>query len=262
MKKISLNGKWKLLGRQPQLLLQEKINFPVIGNEGWMTSDVPGDINYTLLQNKKISDPRYDVQGKDCYWITGQEWWYCLEFSIPDIIGGNADLCLTGIDGNSEIWLNDNYLGEMKNSFRLHRFSVGEYLKLGANILLICFKSIDQLLGGTRLDELHGWYGRMAFIRKPQYTLDIDWVLPIPSLGLAGDVWIEYDNQYSFVDYSIQTFISGRIDLGFEVTRHAKEEGYIIEVKISGHGIEVFESITRNSYKSYLSLQIPDPILW
>lgn len=264
MEKISLNGKWQLIESEQQNDAPYYLNELYSENKEWMTTYVPGDINDTLVKYGIIPDPHYDAQARESYWVTSKEWWYKLKFEILSDIKdiNNADLCLTGVDGVTDIWLNGNYLGETKNAFRLHRFSVKGLLKNNSNILIIRFKSIDQILGGPRLHELWGWEGRRAFIRKPQYSFGWDWALPVPSIGLSGDVWLEINNECRFMDVSIQPFVSGRIDFGFEVTKGAKEAGYRIILSITGHGTKTRQEITRNSYRSYTSVLIKDPKLW
>ncbi len=262
MHRIELTAGWKLWGRDPQAMSVAEVAPPDPLAEGWMAVDVPGDVNAALVAHGRIPNPHYDTQARQCYWVTGQEWWYRLEFDAARLASGQADLCLSGVDGHADLWLNDRYLGTMKNAFRTFRFPVGDLLRDGINTLLLRFPSIDQLLGGPRLDELAGWKGRRAFLRKPQFCFGWDWALPLPSWGLAGDVWLELDNAARLVDFAVQPFCSGRVDMFFEVSRAAKEAGYEIVVTLTGHGASLQTTVCRDRYKSYTTLQIPDPQLW
>ncbi|MDO9528394.1 MAG: glycoside hydrolase family 2 protein [Syntrophales bacterium] len=262
MKTINLNGKWMLLGSEPQSDSLDNIIKPDPNIGDWMITNVPGDVNATLLQYKKIPDPHYDTQAQNCYWVTGKEWWYKLTFDTPDVGEAKTDLCLTGVDGHADIWLNDKYLGEMKNAFRLFRFNVTGLLKPEGNALLLRFQSLNQLLGGPRFDEQNSWKDRRAFLRKPQFSFGWDWALPLPSIGLSENVWIEHHNEYCLTDISIQPFMNGRIDFAFEVTEKTKEAGYRIAVNVTGYGSDIKNEISRDSFKSYLSLSIPNPQLW
>ncbi|HOV22392.1 MAG TPA: hypothetical protein PLW95_06930 [bacterium] len=262
MKKIDLKGKWMLLGCEPKTGLPADIIKPELEKEQWLIADVPGDVNATLLKYNKIPNPHYDTQGRDCYWVTEKEWWYKLVFDASDVGNAKADLCLEGVDGHADIYLNNKYLGEMKNAFRQFRFNITGLLKLKKNVLLIRFKSIDQLLGGSRIDELLGWRERRAFIRKPQFSFGWDWALPIPSIGLSGNVWIEYHNEFCIKEFSIQTFMNGRIDFSFEVSKGTKLSGYSIIINIDGYGQNITKEIRRNTFKSYTSINIENPKLW
>ncbi len=277
MLKLPLITGWMLLDQEPQGDTPD--TRAVTGSNDWMTVAVPGDVNATLVQHGRMPDPLVDTQGRQCYWVSGKDWWYRLTFDANQIVAGQADLCLTSVDGTADVWLNGQHLGVMRNAFRQFRFAVGPLLKPTGNELLLRFQSIDSLLGGPRLDELAGWRSRRAFLRKPQYNFGWDWALPLPSLGLAGEVWLETDHARRFVDLWIQTFIDGRVDVGFEVTSETLAQPYQIVLTVSGHGQKIIasplprtsmatghqpdESVAgRQTHKSYLTIHIPDPQLW
>ena len=262
MKKVDLNGYWKLICAEPQEENPANVRKPCFNKGDWLDVCVPGDVNNTLLQNGKIPDPHYDTQARECYWVTSKEWWYTREFSLPETASGNVDLCMLGVFGNTDIWLNDVYMGETKNSFRLHRFSVKKQIRKDSNVLLIRFRSIDRLMGGPRLDELAGWKERRAFLRMPQFSFGWDWALPLPPIGFGGNVWLEVDNDSRLMDVSVQTYISGRVDFSFEVINTAREKCYDISVVLSGYGNDIKRTVSRNSFKSYISLQLENPQLW
>ncbi len=281
MEKLFLNNRWTFLGQAPQSATKEKIKRPNLNSGEWMSIDVPGDINAALLKHGIISDPCYDTQAKACYWITGKEWWYKLLFDLNEDDIKEADLCFESIDGHADIWLNDTYLAEAKNAFRLFRFDVSNAFRKSGNILLVRIKSIDQILGGPRIDELAGWKGRRTFIRKPQFSFGWDWAIPVPSIGLGAPVWLEFNNSKRFVDFSVRPFCSGRVDFAFEVTKKARERGYVIDISLNGHGVCLNTQIAGTAgrpytghgadgdkhkksvpYRSYCSFRIPDPQLW
>ena len=277
---MNLDKGWMFLGCEPQTDNVEDINMPDIGSSSWLKIDVPGDVNAALLEHKKMPDPRYDTQARECYWVTSKEWWYKLIFDFSEDDSENIDICFESIDGPADIWLNDKYLGTAENSFRAFRLNTTGLLKTTENRLLIRFKSIDKLLGSPRIDELAGWLGRRTFIRKPQFSFGWDWSLPLPSIGLAGPVYLEINNEKKFADFSVRTFCDGRVDFAFEVTKTAKDIGYIIRVSLKGHGADLKHEIAgvklkpysghgangsvkpSARYKSYCTLNIADPKLW
>jgi len=260
--KVLLNENWKLTSMEPQVGIQEKINKPCLEAENWINVNVPGDVNDALLKSGIISDPHYDTQARECYWVSSKEWWYVLEFDSTAIAARTADLCMTNVDGYTDIWLNGFYLGETKNAFRLFRFNVKDHLKEKQNVLMIRFKSIDQLLGGPRIHELEGWKGRRAYLRKPQFSFGWDWALPLPSDGLSGNVWLELDNDLRLTDLAIEPFKSGRVDFSFEVTGATKQEGYEIAIRLWGHGNDIRRVLSRDTHRSYVSVQLDNPELW
>lgn len=231
------------------------------GEEGdWLPIEVPGDINAMLVACGRMPDPHFDTQGRSCYWVTAQDWWYRLVFDAP--AAHQADLLFEGIDGTADIWLNGDKLGRAANAFRPHRFDVSRLLRPSGNCLLVRFASIDGLLGGPRLDELRGWHERRTFLRKPQFNFGWDWALPLPSLGLSGPVRLEMDRSYRLVDVAVQTFTSGRVDFFFEVNKATRQAGYQIDLRLTGHGADLSRTIEPDAYKSYVSLMVPDPHLW
>jgi len=253
------DSSWKFIGIDPQ---KETITKPDLKDSGWLPIQVPGDVNASLLKNGKIPNPHFDALAREAYWVTSKEWWYALSFDADSVNSNKSVLVLEGVDGTADIWLNDSYLGVMKNAFYPHRYNIKGKLKEKRNVLYVRFQSIDQLLGGIRQDELKGWKHRRSFLRKPQFNFGWDWSLPLPSLGLSGDVNIENDVNFKFIDQSIRTFKDGRVDFEFEVSPETKKAGYSILVNIEGHKAKIEKTIKRDTYKSYVSVQIPNPRLW
>ncbi len=260
MKTIDLHeGNWFFLGMEPQA---GGIDKPDLNSPDWLPIDVPGDINAALLGHGKIPDPLFDTQARESYWVTGRDWWYKLEFDSAACSGAKTDICVESADGHADFWLNNHYLGETKNAFRLHRFNLAGKLKTGKNALMVRFQSVDQILGSERKDELGGWFLRRAFMRRPQFSFGWDWALPLPSIGLNGKVWLEADNGCRLQDFSISPFVSGRVDFSFEVSKEAQERNYEIALNVNGHGADIRKRLRRKSFKSYISLQIENPELW
>nr|WP_319511895.1 sugar-binding domain-containing protein [uncultured Draconibacterium sp.] len=264
---ISLNSKdqktsWQFLGTSPQ---DGNINIPDLSLKNWQNISVPGDVNVELMNLGILPDLHFDTLAREAYWVTEKDWWYTLLFDADFDTNKKTDLVLDFVDGNSEIWLNGTKLGIMENAFYPHRFDVKSILKAKNNRLFIRFKSINKLLGGERLDELLGWRDRRSFIRKPQYNFGWDWTLPVPGIGLAGNVYIENGNEFEIEELGIQTTISGQIDFNFEVTKPTKEAGYEIIVNVDGHETQLSDTIRRTDYKTYKSYThflIENPRLW
>ena len=262
MNKINLNGWWILKGADPNSYSIDKTFISPFGDGDELTVKVPGDINDALLKQNKIPDPYLDGQAIDSYWVSAKEWWYKLDFNVVNINDEHINLYFGGIDGSADIWLNDSYLGSTENAFRQYKFNVKNICIEVHNVLIIRLKSIDNLLGGPRLDNLGGWRGRRAYLRKPQFNFGWDWALPLPSMGISGDVWLETGDDSCFTDYSVQTYKTGRIDFTFEVNEKVKRNSYEIIVEISGHGVNLNRVIMPDTYKSYLTLEMPHPKLW
>lgn len=266
------------MDRDPQNGAPDGLSVPQGGQ--WLPINVPGDLNAALVKHGRMPDPQYDVQARQCYWVSAREWWFARTFDAPAGEKGEAEIVFEGIDGTADLFLNGTFLGTTRNAFRPRRFTVTRLLKEKENRLLLRFQSIDKLMGGPRFSDMLGWKGRRAFLRKPQYCFGWDWAVPLPSLGLCGGVSLEVGLEKRFVDFSIQTFNSGRIDLAFEVSRAAKEAGYQVQIAIKGQGARLNHRLkglefapysghgadgsgkASTRYKSYVSLNVPNPELW
>lgn len=253
---LDLCGTWELCESMPS---DENPSEPL---GGWNTLEaaVPGDVNSALQQSGRLPDPHYDVNAREYYFVTGREWWYRRHFSFSGS-GKEARLCFENADGTAEVFLNGRFAGRMENAFREHVFPVKGLLRDGENEIAVRFLSVDSLIG-KRSHELAGWKERRTLLRKPQYNFGWDWALPVPSLGLAGSVRLETDYEYEFTDYSVRTFMSGRVDFQAEVSEAARQAGYSIEVRLWGHGEFLTRCYTRGTRRSYTHVQLQSPRLW
>ncbi len=231
----------------------------------WLDVPVPGDVNAALVAAGRMPDPHFGDNARQCYWVTAKEWWYRLELPPAEDKGlACTDLCLDGVDGFADLYLNGERLARMENAFRPYRIDIAGKLKADSpNVLLIRFQSIDEVMGGPREDELGGWKQRRTKMRKPQFNFGWDWSLPLPSIGLAAVPRIERHSGARLVDMSVQTFVSGRLDFKFVVTRAARDAGFSIKLNVIGHGIRLQDEITRpGRVHTYTTLHVPEPKLW
>ena len=266
--KIVLNANnatytWQFKGIDPQK--EGAIKIPEYPAEGWRNFIAPGDVNVELMKQKVLPDLLYDTLARQANWVTEKEWWFRLEFDANVDTAKNADLVFDFADGTSEVWLNGTKLGEMKNSFYPHRFNIKKIIRHQKNQLYVRFLSINELMGGKRLDEVRGWNERRAFLRKTQFNFGWDWALPLPGIGFAENVFIENGSEFQFTDFGVHPFIEGRVDMNFEVSKQAKQTGYEIQVTIQGHGSNINDTIdkkTNSTYKSYQYYTIAQPQLW
>jgi len=266
--KIVLNANnpiyiWQFKGIDPQK--DEIIKIPEYPAEGWRNFIAPGDINVELMKQGVLPDLLFDTLARQANWLTEKEWWFRLEFDANVDTSKNVDLVFDFADGTSEVWLNGIKLGDMKDSFYPHSFNVKKIIKNNGNQLYVRFLSINDLMGGKRMDEVRGWNERRAFLRKPQFNFGWDWALPLPGIGFAEKVYIENGSEFQFTDFDVHPFINGRVDMNFEVSKQTKETGYEIQVKIQGQGSNISDTIDKkinSTYKSYQFYTIPSPQLW
>ena len=229
--------------------------------DGALEAPVPGDVNAILLANGRIADPHYDCNARQCYWVTAREWWYVRDFDLPgaDV---HTDLCVDGADSTADVWVNGHYLATLQSLFHPYRMDLAGLAMRGTNRVVVRFRSINQLLGGSRLDELAGWKSRRGFLRKPMYNFGWDWALPLPSLGLTGGVWLEREADCRILEHSVHGLPSGRVDFKFHISDGVLRRAPVVRLVLEGQG-EVFrKEMAMRAHKWYDSFQLEHPRLW
>ncbi len=261
---FSFDDGWKLLDSDPGKGDLAGFSRPGLDTCSWLDVPVPGDVNAALVAAGRMPDPNYGDNARKCYWVTARDWWYRREFVEQAVSSGvRRDLCLDGVDGHADVYLNGEKLARIENAFRPYRLDVNTKLKTGKNVLLIRFLSINIIMGGPREDELKGWGEHRTIMRKPQFSFGWDWSLPLPSIGISGGVWIERHRGPRLLDVSVQTFISGRLDFAFLVNTEARDAGARLKLRVWGNEFEHGETIERpGRVNSYTTVQVPDPVLW
>jgi len=264
--KQSLNcHSWRFKDCEPENGDASIFSAPDCDISSWHTISFPGDINAGLVTSECMPNPHYGDNARKCYWVTGREWWCRCEFQaeIPEECR-YTQLCLDGVDSHAELFLNGTKLGNLQNAFRTYRFDVHDVIQADRpNVLLIRILSIDAVLGGPREDELAGWRGRRALMRKPQFSFGWDWALPLPSIGIMGGVWLESHSGPRLLDVSVKPNVSGRVDFKFHVNQAARDAGCHLMVRVRGQGVDLEKRIDGPSCCfSFTSLEIENPVLW
>lgn len=144
MKKISLDGRWKLTYFQEgKFKIENPAQFSDIKTKT-MTALVPGNVELDLVRAGEIPDPFFADNVFKLRPYEFYEWWYERSFEIPPFdsrLYPHRYLVFHGIDCFSEIWLNGHKLGETDNMFVEHRFEITSLLRPGRNKLAVRIKS-------------------------------------------------------------------------------------------------------------------------
>ncbi|MBN1674978.1 MAG: hypothetical protein JXR37_28305 [Kiritimatiellae bacterium] len=265
MHKRDLHSGWQFIDFEPGQGDARALSEPGLDTSGWHAIDVPGDVNPALVRDGRMPDPHIGANVRECLWVTAKEWWFRCEFDGAEAPNGpGLDLCLDGVDGHADLFLNGERLATLRNAFHPHRVNVVDKLRQAApNVLLLRFQAIDAVLGSPREDAIRGWRTRRVLMRKPQFSFGWDWALPMPSIGIMGGVWLEQYAGPRLVDVSVQPHVSGRLDFKFRVNVAARGAGYQIRVRVHGHGTDLQKTVERpGRCYSHTSLRIPDPVLW
>ena len=170
MKKLSLSGKWRMVGA----------GFDCYGN-------VPGSMYSFLLENKLIPDPYYRDNEYAALELSKEDYTFSRTFDFkPD--GSKQLLRFEGLDTFCEITLNGKHVGKTDNMHITYEFDVTDIIKEGENTLSVeCFSPLEYM---REVSEKYDLYlGRhtmrgFGYIRKVHCMLGWDWGPFLPDCGI------------------------------------------------------------------------------
>ena len=70
-----------------------------------------------------MPNPHIGDNGRQCYWVTGRDWWYRLAFGPVAATDDVAELVLDGVDGHADVHLNGQALGRVVARVEGHGFA-------------------------------------------------------------------------------------------------------------------------------------------
>ena len=162
---------------------------------GFVTAQVPCDVMEPLIAQGLLPEPLIKTHTDDCLWMDSLSWWLVRDFDLPEAEYAQEQVWLTleMLDYNADILLNGRHVANHRNTFRPFARDVKEYLRPGANQLIV------RLTGGYELhhpqDALtfynNSTFGQRVYLRKPQFTHGWDWCKPMPTCGIGGRVTLE-----------------------------------------------------------------------
>jgi len=130
MQTISLNGAWKLYYALEDNKTQNDITYLREVGES-IDAIVPGNVELDLYRAEKEPDPFYDENIYKFRKYEFYRWQFERDFNAPQSNGSRWELSFEGLNCFAEIYLNDQKIGECKNSFIEHRFDVTNTLRYG-----------------------------------------------------------------------------------------------------------------------------------
>lgn len=200
MRKLSLNGIWKMTGA----------GFDCEGN-------IPGSVYSFLLDNNLMEDPYYRQNELEAQKFMDHEFIFYRTFEY-ELTGEKAVLHCEGLDTLCDIYLNGAHVAYANNMHRTYEFEVTDLLQDGQNEIQIIFHPIDDyikvkqkeepLIGPCECTEGAG------HIRKASCMLGWDWGPRLPDAGIWRNI-------------SLITLDSARITDFHIVQRHEGEKVYI-----------------------------------
>ncbi len=232
----------------------------VTENGDKIKATVPGDIHNDLFKAGLIPDPDIEDNARKAYYVSDHRWEYTTIFT-PGKISGQTRLHFDRIDGACTVFLNEEELGKIENVFRPHIFDVTEKLLDGENTLRMLFYPIAEF-GERDDDELMPWWNTRAKLRRTQFNCAMDWALPLPSMGIGADIYIECDTEYEIINYNVRPFVSGRVDFLFEISDPSYVNGDYIELTVDDNGEKTKHIIELDNRRILRTVNIENPKLW
>jgi len=260
---LSLNGAWQ---------------FRQSGHKQWLSAQVPG-CNFTdLLDNNLIEDPFFGEHEHQLQWIEHQDWQYRKSFEISKPLMDYSDLELVfgGLDTYCDVYLNDQLIHTNNNMFVGARIACKQHLRLGANELLILFRSpINETLpifkanGFTYPAENDKSVERLSvFTRKAPYHYGWDWGPRFVTSGIWRSVTLQAFNRLRIADTHVKQLSVNdqHAELCFDITldRPSDFNGTVRVhcTNVTGLSSEVAVNNCAATKNMQLTLNIDNPQRW
>ena len=240
MKKINLNGIWKMQGAGYEC-------------EG----TVPGSVYSFLLDKGLMEDPFYGMNELDALKLLDNEFTFTKTFDFTPT-GDKVLLHCDGLDTLCDIYVNGTHIAYTDNMHRTYEFDVTEFLKAGENTISILFHPpvpyiTEKQKGETLYEPWHCLQGA-GHIRKAHCMLGWDWGPRLPDAGIWKDISLLVLDSARITDFHIlQRHESGCV---FITPNVATDQAAEVTVTVTTPNGETYE-IPANQ-----ETEIADPQLW
>jgi beta-galactosidase len=212
-------------------------------NDGnWRTLNLPHDWSI-----EQVVDENEPSGGKGGYFPTGIGW-YRKTFSIPHFKQGNRVIIeFDGVQMNSEVWINNNYLGKRPNGYIGFNYDITSFLKKGENVIAV---KVDN-----SLQQNSRWYTGSGIYRHVR--LEIYQPLHIKNNGVYVTTPEIKDGR---------AIVNVKVNLSNEKTEN--QQGNLIIILKDENGTEVareqsvFELQGNSEIELVQNIQVNSPKLW
>lgn len=256
MKKIDLNGLWRLSGISPQ---GEKIE---------LTGNMPGSALSAVLNSeieKKLGDVFYRDNAEKIQKYENYSWIFSKTFEVED---ANKKMLLVfeKLDTYCDVYVNDRHIAYSDNGYIRHSFDISEYVKTGENTISIYFYSPLLQTNGTKASPCAFADYRRLYTRRPQCTYGWDWTMRFVTCGI-GDAYIKEISDAMKVE-TAYVYTKGidedSAEIVIDVDFADYECGGIVDVKIIAPDGEIAAKYKRYNEESFMriNLDVENPRLW
>jgi beta-mannosidase len=264
-KSIALNDHWEF---------RQRPEAPAITEPKWYPAQVPGVVHTDLLRNKLIPDPFFRANEASLQWIENASWEYrsTVQVSSDTLKPAHVELVFEGIDGPAEIFLNDNQILSVNNSFREFRVDVKPLLKQGANQLLVAFPS--PITAAAHIAAKDFWQPQTktpeeSYLRKPAYEYGWDWGPRFVLSGIWRPVHLDVWDDAKISDFHVrQRDISSdlaRLVLEAEINSSRAQSATVsVDYEQNGNKATVSRDVQLTAGINHvdLPLELAHPALW
>ena len=268
---LELDGKWNLKDADYVGYYEDDAPVEELNGEGWLETDVPGDIHPTLIQAGRIPDPFIDQNTKECTWPNNKSWWFTRDFDVPEGFRGKAvKLIFDGIDTYAAVYVNGSKVGQTENSFLQYSFDVTERVYPGQkNTVAVCVYATKSVIEAIDTSKYFAcFYTPRIYARKAQCQFSWDWAPELPALGIWQSVRLAAVSMGVIEDVYVRTQISGHIAFNIKLDPETKKfiKAFAKKLKIrvtvrKGDYVKVGETEAAGR-KNFLILNIDQPQLW
>ena len=204
----SLNGRWKI-NRLPFDEDMEEILGENFVPEGWLTTNVPEQVQSVLRREGIIKGHTYHKQPEEDRWIEECDWVYYKEFTGPEYLPEEGDILLEccGLDTFCDIYLNGVLVGSGNNMFRQFSFSVRGILKVNArNVIVIRFYSAANYVRNVVQTGIFSiTTSDRILARKAQMNYGWDFCGRTVTVGIWKSIGIRINSQPFLEDWYLET---------------------------------------------------------
>jgi len=265
MKTINLSSlNWELVGTKPhywrlweqmdEMRIKHPENAPVPAN-------VPGSVQQTLLDAGIIPDWNIGTNYRDIEWIENRHWIYFAD--IPDTyfqVGSTTILHCKGLDGDGEVWLNGQKVGEFNNTHLDYRFDISAFLKTSGNRLALVFFCPERYQGQV-------YWTSKTRLNKPRFYYNWDWCPRTIQTGVYDEICLEISDAveiaqlYSYTDVDIDSK-TGKLQL--MAVSSAEITNETIKICLKGtDDICIFnKTFPAKNFSEGVEIEIPNVLLW
>lgn len=219
MKRFDLNDAW-LLHEAPLHWGRDSLAAVKALKEGWYPCTLPTDVRIPLIEHGIIQEPLESDHALASEWIEQRSWWYTKEFDGAgiDFDSDIIELVIETIDTNSDIFVNDQYVGSHRNVHYPFVRNIKDILTTGKNTLTVRVTTGLEDVTDNDLAELNwatcreydnggkdrGDY-RRSYVRRPQYTVGWDWGPRVVTCGLGGNAYLRCEKEIAVREVKLVT---------------------------------------------------------